>query len=62
MRLRGSGPNTVLGGNGNDIIEAYAKGRAAIDCGPGFDRVNIGYNRLVRTSHCELVKKLYKKR
>ena len=48
MRLRGSGPNTVLGGAGNDIVEAYAKGRAAIDCGPGYDRVNIGFDRLVQ--------------
>ena len=62
MRLRGSGPNTVLTGAGDDIVEAYAKGRAAIDCGPGFDRVNIGFNRLVKTRNCELVKKLYKKR
>jgi hypothetical protein len=62
VRLRGSGPNTVLGGAGDDIVEAYAKGRASIDCGPGFDRVNIGFNRLVRTRNCELVKKLYKKR
>ena len=33
-----------------------------IDCGPGSDRVNIGFNRLVRTRNCETVKKLYKKR
>ena len=62
VRLRGSGPNTVLGDTGDDIVEAYAKGAAAIDCGPGFDRVNIGFNRLVKTRNCELVKKLYKKR
>jgi hypothetical protein len=52
----------VLGGAGDDIVEAYAKGRAAIDCGPGHDRVNIGYNRLVRTHNCESVHHLYKKR
>jgi hypothetical protein len=28
----------------------------------GHDRVNIGFNRLVRTRHCESVKHLYKKR
>ena len=62
VRLRGDGPNIVLGGAGDDIVEAYAKGHAAIDCGPGFDRVNIGFNRLVKTRNCELVNKLYKKR
>src|SRR5829696_1015225 len=49
VRLRGAGPNTGLGSAADDTIEAYAKGQAAIDCGPGDDRVNIGFNRLVRT-------------
>ena len=62
VRLRGSGPNTVYGGAGNDIVEAFAQGRAMVDCGPGYDRVNIGFNRLVRWRNCEKVKKLYKKR
>ena len=44
------------------MIEAFAQGRAKVDCGPGFDRVNIGFNRLVRWTNCEKVKKLYKKR
>ena len=33
--------------------------RATIDCGPGTDRVNIGFNRKVRTRGCEKVKHLY---
>ena len=39
------------------------KPRVTIDCGPGFDRVNIGFNRLRQDpSTARLVKKLYKKR
>ena len=60
VRLGGSGPNTVLGGLGDDTVEAYARGTARIDCGPGSDRVNIGFNRRIRTVGCEIVKKLYR--
>ena len=62
MRLRGSGPNTINGGAGDDTVEAYASGAAVVDCGPGNDRVNIGFNRYVRTRNCEKVKHLYTKR
>ena len=62
IRLRGAGPNQVLGGAGDDVVEAYAQGSAAIDCGPGYDRVNIGFNRAVHTHNCEQVHHLYKKR
>ena len=33
-----------------------------VDCGPGNDRVNIGFNRKVRTRNCEKVTHLYTKR
>ena len=52
----------MLAGPGNDRVEAFAKGLALVDCGPGDDAVNIGFNRLVRTRGCEHVTKRYTSR
>src|ERR671910_822798 len=60
VRLTGSGSNRVSTGEGNDVVEAYSRTPVTIDCGPGGDRVNIGFNRHVRTSNCETVTKRYK--
>ena len=49
----------MLAGAGNDRVEAFAQGLAVVDCGPGDDTVNIGFNRLVRTRDCEHVSKRY---
>ena len=49
MRLTGAGRNRVNTGDGNDIVEAYSRTPVTIDCGPGGDRVNIGFNRNVKT-------------
>ena len=46
--------------DGNDVVEAYSRTPVTIDCGPGGDRVNIGFNRRVRTVNCETVSKRYK--
>src|ERR671910_222965 len=60
VRLTGSGSNRVSTGEGNDVVEAYSRTPVTIDCGPGGDRVNIGFNRAVRTVDCETVTKRYK--
>ena len=60
--MTGKGPNTIVAGAGDDTVEAYAQGAAVVDCGPGNDRVNLGFNRKVRTRNCEKVKHLYTKR
>ena len=59
IRLTGRGPNRVFAGAGNDVVHAYADGRLAVDCGPGSDRVEIGYNRGVTTRGCECVTRRY---
>jgi hypothetical protein len=50
----------VSTGDGNDVVEAYSRTPVTIDCGPGGDRVNIGFNRHVKTVSCETVTKRYK--
>ena len=60
MRLTGGGRNSVSTGDGNDVVEAYSRTPVTIDCGPGGDRVNIGFNRHVKTVNCETVAKRYK--
>jgi Ca2+-binding RTX toxin-like protein len=58
--LRGTGRNEVRGGSGNDLIDAYAlHSDITIDCGPGGDTVNIGFNRHVRLRNCETVNRRY---
>jgi Ca2+-binding RTX toxin-like protein len=58
--LRGRGSNRVRGGTGNDLIDAYAlHSSITIDCGPGGDTVNIGFNRTVRVRNCEIVNRRY---
>jgi len=59
VRLVGHGFNRVRAGEGNDIVYAYSKDRVTIDCGPGDDVVKIGYNRRVKTRHCETVTRRY---
>ena len=54
-------PEHRRAGDGDDTVEAYAQGAATVDCGPGNDRVNIGFNRSVRTRNCETVKHRYTK-
>jgi hypothetical protein len=54
-------PISGSAGDGNDVVEAYSHTPVTIDCGPGGDRVNIGYNRSVRTVSCETVKRRYKR-
>ena len=49
----------MFAGEGDDVIEAYSRTPVTIECGPGFDRVNIGYNRRVRTRDCEAVTRRY---
>jgi hypothetical protein len=52
--------NRVNGGDGNDRIDAYARAaNVTIDCGPGGDVVNIGFNREVRPVNCEQVNRRY---
>jgi len=58
--LTGHGRNGVDTGDGNDVVEAYSRTPVTIDCGAGGDRVNIGFNRSVTTSNCEVVTKRYK--
>ena len=58
--MPGRGRNAVSTGEGNDVVDAYSRTPATIDCGPGGDRVNIGYNRGVRTVGCETVTRRYK--
>ena len=60
VRLTGSGRNSVSAGDGNDVIEAFSRTPVTIDCGPGGDTVNIGFNRSVRTVGCETVNKRYR--
>jgi len=57
--LRGGGAQSVSAGVGNDRIDAYGSGSISIDCGPGGDTVNIGFNRGVRLSNCEIVTRRY---
>jgi Ca2+-binding RTX toxin-like protein len=58
--LRGEGTNRVNAGVGNDRIDAYARAAdVSIDCGPGGDIVNIGFNRSVDTANCEQVNRRY---
>lgn len=59
IRTRGSGPNYIFAGKGDDIVVAYAKGRGTIDCGPGRDEVRINWNKVLLTRHCEVVRKAY---
>jgi Ca2+-binding RTX toxin-like protein len=55
IRLRGTGPNAVRAGRGNDVIHALVNGgRTTIDCGPGFDVVHVG-RRKANTRNCEEV-------
>ena len=60
IRLVGHGYHQVKAGAGDDIVYAYSKDRARIDCGPGTDTVKIGYNRSVRTHGCEAVSRRYR--
>ncbi len=60
VRLTGYGRNSVRTGDGNDVVDAYSRTPVTIDCGPGGDRVNIGFNRGVRTVNCETVTKRYR--
>jgi Ca2+-binding RTX toxin-like protein len=54
------GNDVIDAGAGDDIVIAYAKGPAAVDCGPGTDTVKIGFNRLVRPNRsCERVTKRF---
>jgi Ca2+-binding RTX toxin-like protein len=60
VRLRGRGP--TLGPHRRRRRHRRGlrrRARRTIDCGPGTDRVNIGFNRTVRTRGCETVKHLY---
>jgi Ca2+-binding RTX toxin-like protein len=53
----GQGRDRVLGGPGNDIINATIVGPAnRVDCGPGRrDRVRVNRNELKRIKNCEFV-------
>jgi Ca2+-binding RTX toxin-like protein len=62
LRLTGRGRNRVFAGDGDDVVEAYSRTPVTIDCGPGADRVNIGFNRRVRTRECETVTRRYARR
>lgn len=65
IKLRGNGRrqvgrNIVHGGAGDDSVTASGTLAATIDCGPGRDVVDVGYNRRARwNSSCEKVRKLY---
>jgi hypothetical protein len=50
----------VDAGAGNDVIDAFNRAPTTIDCGPGGDTVNIGFNREVRTLGCETVTRRYR--
>ena len=52
---RASGPATAT-----TAWRPTAQAPSTIDCGPGGDRVNIGFNRNVKTVNCETVTKRYK--
>jgi Ca2+-binding RTX toxin-like protein len=59
--LRGDGNNFVSGGDGNDRIDAYARAAdITIDCGPGGDTVNIGFNRSIDTENCEQINRRFR--
>jgi len=66
IKLRGNhkgkvGGNKVAAGPGNDRIMASGTLKATIDCGPGKDTVDVGFNRRARwNSSCEKVKKGYR--
>ena len=68
IKLRGNkrgkvGRNIVHAGAGDDVITASGTLKAVIDCGPGRDRVDVGFNRAARwNKSCEKVKKGYGKR
>ncbi|HWH46052.1 MAG TPA: hypothetical protein VNT32_15125, partial [Thermoleophilaceae bacterium] len=52
----GNGRDRVNAGSGNDAINAATAGPpAAINCGPGFDKVRINYNERRRHRNCERV-------
>ncbi len=67
IKLRGNsrkqaGRNKVYAGAGNDRIMASGTLLAKIDCGPGKDSLDVGFNRRARwNGSCEKVKKGYKK-
>jgi hypothetical protein len=61
VRLTGRGRNSVNAGDGDDVVEAYSRTPVTVDCGAGADRVNIGFNRHVRTIGCETVTRRYKR-
>jgi Ca2+-binding RTX toxin-like protein len=58
IRLVGHGYNRVRAGSGDDIVYAYSKDRAEIDCGPGRDTVRLGNNRNVSLKRCERKQRL----
>jgi 4-aminobutyrate aminotransferase-like enzyme len=53
-------PTRAQGGSGADLVDAYASGPTAIDCGSGQGTVRIGFSRHVRTVSCERVSRRYR--